>query len=43
MKTVISRLVRLELYKPDGEPVYMINSANLATADVPDRLKKKPE
>lgn len=43
MKTVVSSIVRLEAYKPDGEPLYMINSANVATANVPERLKKKPE
>ncbi len=43
MKTVVSKIVRLEAYKPDGEPLYLINSANVATADVPNRLKKKPE
>ena len=43
MKTVVSKVIRLEWYKPDGEPVYLINSGNLATTDVPDRLRNKPE
>ena len=43
MKTVVSDIARLEVYKADGDPVYVINSTNVAMANVPDRLKKKPE
>lgn len=43
LKAVVSNVVRLEVYKPDGEPVYLINSSNVVSADVPDSLKKKPE
>lgn len=43
MKPVVTTIIRLEAYKPDGDPMYYINSANVAAADVPDRLKKKPE
>ena len=43
MKTVVSEVIRLDMYKPDGEPVYMINSTNIVSAVVPDILKKKPE
>lgn len=42
MKAVVTTIIRLEMWKPDGEPVYFINSSNVATADVPDRLKQKP-
>ncbi len=42
MKTVVNKIVRLDAWKPDGEPVYLINSANVATSDVPERLKKSP-
>jgi hypothetical protein len=41
LKTVITAIARLEAWKPDGEPLYHIQSSNIATADVPDRLKKK--
>lgn len=41
MKTVVSDVVRLELYQPDGSPVYLINSSNVVSAIVPDSLKKK--
>lgn len=41
MKAVVNKIVRLDAYKPDGEPLYLINSTNVASADVPDQLKKK--
>lgn len=41
MKAVVTAIVRLEMWKPDGEPLYWIQSSNVATADVPDRLKKR--
>jgi len=43
IKTVVADVLRLDLYKPDGEPVYLINSANIVSAIVPDNLKRKPE
>jgi hypothetical protein len=43
LKNVVTSIARLEAWKPDGEPVYYIQSSNVATADVPERLKKKPE
>lgn len=41
VRTVVSEIIRLDMYKPDGDPVYLLNSANVVTAVVPDRLKKK--
>ncbi len=43
MKAVVTQIVRLDAFKPDGEPVYLINSSNVATAEVPENLRKKPE
>jgi len=43
MKAVVTSIVRLDVWKPNGEPVYWINSSNVATADVPEQLKRKPE
>jgi hypothetical protein len=43
LKSVVSSIIRLEAWKPDGEPVYFVNSSNVASADVPENLKKKPE
>ena len=43
MKAVVSNIVRLDMYKPDGEPVYVVNSSNVASADVPENLKRRTE
>lgn len=43
IKTVVSQVIRLEAYKADGEPVYMVNATNVIAAVVPERLKKKTE
>ncbi|MBI2819563.1 MAG: hypothetical protein HYX73_06255 [Acidobacteria bacterium] len=43
MKTVVNEIYRLDVYKSDGEPVYLVNSVNIVTAIVPERLKKKEE
>ena len=43
MKAVVSEVLRLDAYKPDGEPIYLINSTNIVSAVVPDNLKNKPE
>ena len=41
-KAVVGQIIRLDAYKPDGEPVYMINASNVAIATVPDALKRQP-
>lgn len=43
LKAVVSQIVRLDAWKPDGEPVYLVNASNVVTADVPENLKKKLE
>ena len=40
-KTVVSDIVRLDVYKPDGEPIYVVNSTHIVSAVVPENLKKK--
>jgi len=30
----------LDMYNPDGEPVYIMRTQNVIRADVPDNLKK---
>lgn len=42
-KTVLADVLRLDLWKPDGEPIYLINATQIMTAIVPDNLKKRPE
>jgi hypothetical protein len=41
MKAVVSEVVRLDVYNPGGDPVYLIKSTNVVTAIVPENLKKK--
>ncbi len=38
-KAVVSRITRLETYKEDGEPVYMVQSSNIVVTNVPESLK----
>lgn len=40
-KAVVSNIVRLDAFKPDGEPIYLVNASNVAAADVPEHLKRK--
>jgi len=42
-KSVLGEVLRLDLWKPDGEPLYVINVTQIVTAIVPDNLKRKPE
>ena len=43
MKSVVSNIIRLEAYKSDGEPIYVIKSTNLVASNVPEILKHKPD
>ena len=43
MKSVVSKVVRLDLYKPNREPVYIVESSNVMGADVPEVLLKRKE
>ena len=43
MKSVVSEILRLDLHKPDGEPIYLINATNVVSAVVAENLKRKPE
>lgn len=43
MKSVVAQVIRLEgEYNPQGDPVYVVNSQNIVSAQVPDHLKQKP-
>ncbi len=42
LKPVVAKIVRLNEYKPDGEPLYLVNASNVIVADVPEELMKKP-
>ena len=42
VRLVVAQIVRLENeYTPDGDPIYLINSTNIVTADVSEHLKKE--
>ena len=41
MRSVLAEVVRLEgEFSAQGDPVYLANSQNIVSADVPERLKK---
>jgi len=40
-KTVVTRIVRTNKYNKLNEPIYAINSTNIASPMVPESLKKK--
>lgn len=40
VKTVVSKITRLNKYNEFGEPIYLVNSTNLIDADVPENLKQ---
>lgn len=43
MKAVVSEVVRLEgEYDVEGNPVYVVKSANMLVVKSPDNMKKKP-
>lgn len=43
MKLIVTEVFRVEgMYDPDGNPVYHIKSANIASAMPPENLKKLP-
>ena len=43
IKTVVTEVLRLEAHKPDGDPLYLVNSTNIVSAVVPESLKKKAD
>lgn len=43
MKSVVAKVLRLEAFNDAGEPIYLVNSSNLLSADVPENLKERKE
>jgi hypothetical protein len=41
LKIVVSGVVRLEAFGPDGSPLYQVQATNVLIPDVPDRLKRR--
>jgi hypothetical protein len=42
IKLIVTSIVKLEKYNPDGTPIYSIQSQNLMRQFVPDDLRRKP-
>ena len=40
-KSVVTKVIRLNKFNPDGSPLYMLQSSNIVAADCPPHLKKK--
>jgi hypothetical protein len=44
LKLILREVKRLNKWKPDGSPIYVINSQHIVrTVNIPKDLKKKPE
>jgi len=44
VKLVLREVKRLKKWRPDGNPIYMINTSNVVrTIDIPKQLKAKPK
>lgn len=43
LKSVVATIIRLDAYRPDGTPLYLVQSSNVVSSDVPENLKRKPE
>jgi hypothetical protein len=44
LKTVVVDVVRMvDMFDPEGNPMYLIKSHNILMADAPEALKRKPE
>jgi len=41
MRTIVNEIYRLDEYKPDGEPIYLVNSTHIITPVVPEHLKRR--
>jgi hypothetical protein len=41
LKVVVSGIVRLDSYGPDGNPLYAVQATNVLVPDVPENLRKK--
>jgi hypothetical protein len=41
IKLVLTKVIRLDEFNPDNEPVYVIASQNVLITDVPEPLKRR--
>lgn len=40
LKAVVSKIVRLDEYGPDDNPLYMVSASNVVVTDCPDNLRR---
>jgi hypothetical protein len=40
LKSIVAQVVRLEMYGPGGDPIYLVQASNAVNTDVPENLKK---
>jgi hypothetical protein len=40
LKCVVGKIIRLEAYDPNNDPLYMVQASNVMITDVPENLKK---
>jgi len=43
MKSIVSQVVRLDMYGPNGDPLYLVQASNVVNTDVPENLRKQDE
>lgn len=43
VKNVLSQVIRLDSWGPDGNPLYLLSGGQVVAADVPDQLKRRAE
>lgn len=43
LKAVVAKIIRLDAYGPDGNPLYMVNASNVLVTDVPESLQRKTQ
>ncbi len=41
IKLILTKVIRLDEYNPDNDPVYVIGSQNVLVTDVPPALKRR--
>ena len=40
-KAVVLKIIRLDMFDQNGDPLYLVQATNALSADVPDSLKRK--
>lgn len=43
VKAAVLKIVRLEAWTADGDPIYLVNTQPMVSSDVPDSLKRRQQ